>query len=109
MGVRPPSNDIDDEPDTTEFGIAALDARIEEMNVSFPVTAEELETEYGDVRIPVDPSGNEIRLGEVIAGVDQTEFSSETELQRALSPVFEEKRKRASRSIVGRLRSLLPF
>jgi hypothetical protein len=109
MGVRPPSNDIGEEPDITEFGIAALDARIEEMDVSFPVTAAELRRQYGDVRVPVDPAGNEIQLGEVIAATDQTEFASETELQRALSPVFEQKRKAVSGGVVGWLRSLLPF
>lgn len=109
MGVRPPSNDIDDDPDTTEFGIAALDAEIERMDVSFPVTAAELESRYGDVRVPVDPAGNEIRLGEVIAAAEQTEFDSETELQRALSPIFEQKRRGVSRGLLGRIRALLPF
>lgn len=109
MGARPPPNDMGEEPDITEFGVAALDARIEEMDVSFPVTAVELRRQYGDVRVPVDPAGNEIQLGEVIAATDQREFTSETELQRALSPVFEQKRERVSGGIVGWLRSLLPI
>lgn len=35
MGVRPPQNDSST-PDVIEFGIAALDARIQESNVEFP-------------------------------------------------------------------------
>ena len=42
MGVRPPTNDTDDEPDVIDFGIAALDARLEDRDVSFPTTAGDL-------------------------------------------------------------------
>lgn len=109
MGVRPPSNDIDDEPDSVEFGIVALEARVDNRNVSFPITTADLDAAHGDMRIPVDPSGNEITLAEALADCEQESFDSKQELLNALHPVFEEKRSKMSGSIIGRLRALLPF
>lgn len=110
MGVRPPANDsLDDGPDTVEFGIAALDARVEQMELSFPVTVGDLNAAYGDVRIAVDPAGNKIALREVLNECDKRRFESEEELQEALHPIFERKRERMSNSLFGRLRALVPF
>ncbi|MFB6297848.1 MAG: hypothetical protein ABEH56_04945 [Salinirussus sp.] len=109
MGVQPPSDDIDDGPDVVEFGIAALDARTEEMEVSFPIEARRLADRYGDETIPVDAGGNEISLGEAIRDADRREFQSEQDFLNALHPVFEEKRNATSRSILAQLRALVPF
>ena len=109
MGVRPPSNDVDDEPDTVEFGIVALDARIDERTVSFPASASDLEATYGDMRVAVDPSGHEISLAEALSACDAESFDSKQDLLNALHPVFEEKRERLSGGILGRLRALVPF
>jgi hypothetical protein len=109
MGVRPPSTDIDDEPGTIEFGIAALDARVEDRNVSFPVEATELEATHGDITVAVDPSGTEITLAEALGECDRESFDSKQDLLNALHPVFEEKRERLSGGVLGWLRSLLPF
>jgi len=109
MGVRPPANDIDDEPDSVEFGIVALDARLEKLEVSFPTTAEELAADYGGIRIAVDPGGNEIAFGEALKQCGRTEFRTEQELLNALHPVFERKREAVSNSLIGRLRTLVPF
>lgn len=109
MGARPPSNDIDDDPGTIEFGIAALDARIDRREVSFPVTVEELRDSYGEMRISVDPAGNEVSFARVLNQCDREEFDSKQEMLNVLHPVFEAERNSRAGSILGRLRSLVPF
>lgn len=109
MGVRPPSNDVDDEPETIEFGIAELDARLDEREVSFPATVEELAAAHGDLRISVDAAGHEMRLADAVAESDRTEFDSKQDLLNVLHPVFEAERERRGGSIVGRLRALFSF
>lgn len=109
MAVRPPSNGVDDEPDSLEFGIAALDARIEDREVSFPVSTGELAAEYGSMGVPVDPAGHEMALGTALDRCDRDTFDSKQDLLNALHPIFETERERRSGGILGRLRSLLPF
>lgn len=107
MGVRPPADDNLSEPDVIEFGIPALDARLED--VSFPTTSEELREESGDVEVPYNASGSTIGLSEVLEEVDRQEFETEQELLNAAHPVFERLRARNPSGILGQLRSLLPF
>lgn len=109
MGVRPPSNGVGDEPETIEFGIAALDARVDEAGISFPMMAAELAATADDIDIPVDAAGHTITLGDAVAKCDHEEFESKQELLNAMHPVFEAERERRGGSIVGRLRSLIPF
>lgn len=109
MGVRPPSNDVDDEPNTMEFGIAALDAHVEQRNISFPISREELDTAHGDVQIAVNASGRKIALSTVLADCDSERFESKQNLLNELHPIFERKREQLSGGIIGQLRSLLPF
>ena len=107
MAARPPTNDIDDEPESLEFGIAALDARIEERAVSFPVSAAELAATHGDVSVAVGPGGHEMQLSTALDRCDRAEFSSKQELLDALHPVFEAERE--SGGLLSRLRALSPF
>ena len=109
MGVRPPANDTDDEPDVVEFGIAALDARLEDRDISFPASAAELEASHGDLSVSVDPAGHEITLREALAECENTEFDSRRDMLNALHPVFERKREKYSGGLFGTLRSLVPF
>lgn len=109
MGVRPPSDDIEDDPDVVAFGIAALDARIERWSLEFPADRETLASEYGDVSIPVDAAGTELTLDDALAEVPTRQFGTKRELLNTLHPVFEEQREKASRSILAQLRSLVPF
>jgi hypothetical protein len=109
MGVRPPSDDIEDGPDVVEFGIAALDARVDEWAVEFPVDTETLASQYGDVTVPVDAAGTDLRLDDALAEVPQRRFETKRELLNTLHPVFEQRRENASRSILAQLRSLVPF
>ena len=109
MGVQPPSNDIETEPDVVEFGIAALAASLENREVSYPVTADRLAREHGDITVPVDAAGHEVRLEAVLDQAGASEFASEADLLDALHPVFESEREAVSRSVVAQLRGLLPF
>lgn len=109
MGVRPPSNDIDDEPDIVEFGIAALDAKLEGTDVTFPATAEELADRHGDITVPFDAAGHEMTFREALRESDRTEFDSQPDLLDGLHPVFERKRRAASNSLLSQLRALVPF
>ncbi|WP_436910747.1 hypothetical protein [Halosimplex marinum] len=109
MGVRPPSNDVDEEPDVVEFGIAALDARLADAGLTFPATAEEVRDQFGDATVPYDAAGNEMPLAEALDETDRESFDSEDDLLNALHPVFERKRQAASTSLVKQLRGLVPF
>ncbi len=108
MAVRPPQDD-DEEPENLAFGIAALDARLDEADVEWPATDSEVLTALGDPSIPYDASGNEVALADVLDRVPVREYDSETELLNALHPVFEEYRENSTRSVIGQLRALLPF
>lgn len=109
MGVRPPADGPDREPDTVSFGIAALDARLEEANLTYPVEEEALVRSLGDPEIPYDPAGNTVSLSEALDRSHMSRFTSEQELLNALHPVFESYRQGAGGGIVAQLRSLLPF
>lgn len=108
MGVQPPSDDIGEEPDVVEFGIAALDAELPE-EFAFPVDAAELRRTHGDLAIPVDASGTEMALETALERCSTTTFDSRRELLNQLHPVFEDRREAVSNSVFARLRSLVPF
>ena len=108
MGVRPPSND-NDEPESIEFGIAAVDARLKRADLEFPASSEDVTAELGSARIPYDVHGNDVPLETALERVDRRRFESRQELLNALHPVFEEYRKRHSNSVVQQVRALLPF
>ena len=109
MGVRPPSNGDSEEPDSIEFGIAAIDAHLRNGDLSFPASRDEVSAALGGKRIPYDVHGNDVELDEILSEVDRSEFASRQELLNALHPQFEEYRKRHSGGVVAQFRSLLPF
>jgi hypothetical protein len=109
MAARPPSNDIDDGPDVTEFGIVALEAAIDDWDVSFPISAGELTQAYGSETIPVNATGYEMTLEAALSESQHSRFEDKQELLNALHPVFEAERQQASNSLLGQLRALLPF
>ncbi|RQH01746.1 DUF5789 family protein [Natrarchaeobius oligotrophus] len=109
MGVRPPSSGDDDEPRSVEFGIAALDARLKDADLSFPATKDEVATELGQERVPYDVHGNDVALGEMLAEVDETEFRSRQVLLNELHEPFEAYRKENSGGVFRQVRSMLPF
>ena len=109
MGVRPPSNDVADEPSVVEFGIAALDAELPESDLSFPVDSDSLAAAHGDLGVPVDAGGTEMRLETALEQCERETFDSRQDLLNALHPVFEARREAVSTSVLARLRSLVPF
>ncbi len=108
MGVRPPQQETKT-PTSTEFGIAALDARLQNATIRYPITEEELVRELDDPEIPVDPKGSTITLSEALQHVEATQFEAEYELMNALHPVFESRREQVSGGVLGSLRGILPF
>ncbi|EMA58635.1 DUF5789 family protein [Halorubrum kocurii] len=108
MAARPPGGGGSSEPDAIEFGIAVLDERIEEADVSFPATADELRDALGDREVPYDAKGRTIALGEALDQVPQTRFENETEFLDALYPVFDRKRREGGGFLTS-LRDALPF
>jgi hypothetical protein len=109
MGVRPPANDTEEQPDVIEFGIAALDAQLDRLDPTFPTTADRLVADYGDVSVPINAAGNEITLREALDQTAVQRFETERELLDTLHPVFEQRRQNTSRGYLSQLRSLLPF
>lgn len=107
MAVRPPQGDGD--PEMLEFGIAALNARIDRAEVEFPATRRELIDQLGDPEIPVDGGSRSVALSTALSEVGRERFETETELLDLLHPVFERIREEGSAGVVGRLRALLPF
>ncbi|ELZ26396.1 hypothetical protein C474_19649 [Halogeometricum pallidum JCM 14848] len=108
MAARPPPQG-GDEPDTLEFGIAALAEDLSKADVSYPVTDDELVRRLDDVAVPYNAAGGTVRLSEALESVPQSRFASKAELLDQLHPVFEEYRRSSSNNILGQLRALLPF
>lgn len=107
--MRPPADGVEEGPDVVEFGIAALAAELEDRDVSFPVTTRELGASHGDLAVPVDAAGHEIRLADALERVDEERFDTQGDLLEALHPVFEAERDTMSRSILAQLRGILPL
>lgn len=108
MGVRPPADD-DDAPDVIEFGIAALEPKLEEADVDYPTDARSLRAKIGATEVPYDARGNTMQLADALDQVDAGTFDSQRELLNALHPVFERRRERGGSGILAQLRGLVPF
>lgn len=108
MAVRPPGND-GETPETIEFGIAALDARLEESDVEFPATQAEIVRELSAEEIPYNASGHTLDLTDALDRAGSDQFETKGELMNALHPIFEERRRHGGGSILERLRAALPF
>ncbi|NHN48705.1 hypothetical protein G9464_14035 [Halostella sp. JP-L12] len=104
MGVRPPADGGDD-PEAIEFGIAAVDARLDEADVSFPATRADLVEEL-DGGVPYDGRGRTMQFDDAIERTGRREFDSESDLLDALHPVFEERRS-SPMGLIDRVKALL--
>ena len=109
MGVRPPSSGDDDEPESIEFGIAAVDARLKDADLTFPASKDDVAAELGHERIPYNVHGNDVALGEMLAEVETEEFRSRQELLNDLHEPFERYRRNNSGGVFEQVRSMLPF
>lgn len=108
MAVRPPQDDSAD-PDQLAFGIAALDARLDEATVEFPATTREIVDAVDNTDVPYDTAGHTLALDEALSRIPKDRFESEQELLDVLHPVFEDERARSADSILAQIRRLLPF
>ncbi|MXR41646.1 hypothetical protein GRX01_09890 [Halobaculum sp. WSA2] len=108
MAARPPQGDTE-EPESIEFGIAALDARLDRAGVQFPATTEELIASMGNTGVPYDAAGNTLDLAEVLRELPEERFETERDLLNRLHPIFEDRRRSGAGSLLGRVRSILPF
>jgi hypothetical protein len=108
MGVRPPQ-DEGSEPDAIEFGIAALAPRLDDADIDWPATADEIVGAVGNSQVPYDAAGNTVSLAEALDDVPKQRFESKSEVLDLLHPVFEEYRSNRSHGVIGQLRQLLPF
>ena len=108
MAARPPGGGDTKEPEAHEFGIAALDARLDEADVSYPATGAEVRDALGDQEIPYDAQGRTIAVSTALDRVPKQRFENETELLDALYPVFDEARSE-ERGVIASLRDALPF
>lgn len=108
MGVQPPTDDSS-EPTSIEFGIAALDAKLADYDISYPASAEEVRERIGHVAVPYDPAGNKMTVDDALDRATLTRFENEQDLLNTLHPVFEQKRTEAATTLLAQLRSLVPF
>jgi hypothetical protein len=110
MGVRQPPDGEEDDETMVAFGIAALDARMDDAEVSFPATGEEIVAALGDPDVEYDPQGHAVALSEAVARADATdrEFERRRHFMNALHPVFEDLRTSSAPGFVQWLRSLIP-
>jgi hypothetical protein len=107
MGVRPPAND-DEEPEAIEFGIAAVDARLDDADVTFPASKRDIVDALNRSEVPYDATGRSVSLDDAIGETGRQEFDSEQDLLNALHPVFE-KRRSSPAGIIDSVKALLPF
>jgi hypothetical protein len=108
MAARPPQQDSSS-PDAVEFGIAALVGHLDHADLEYPATSDEIVRALGDPKIPYDGSGGSVALSEAMNELPKERFDSESEVLDLLHPVFEEYRVSSGGSILGRIRSVLPF
>ena len=108
MGVRPPDNDDNDKPDVVAFGIATIDARLDETELTFPASAEAVLDALGRGDVPYDARGREMPLEVALDRCDRSEFEHRQELLNDLHEVFEKQRANSG-GILSQLRALLPM
>lgn len=90
-----------------EYGVDAVAALIEESGWSYPVSSRRLLNEHALRNIEIDARGNSVMVGEVVDPSDVREFTSEADLDRKLTPVFEQLRAKRQRGLLSRLRRYL--
>jgi len=107
MGVRPPSGD-DSGGGSVEFGIAALEAHLDDTDLRFPADADAVVEALGDPEVAYDPGGSTVALSTAMDDCDAEAFDSRRDLLNALHPVFEEYRTSRAGGLFGWVRSLVP-
>jgi len=106
MGVRPPESGDDGGTGPVEFGIAAVDAHLDDVDLDFPANAETVARALGDAEVPYEPGGRSVSVAEAVEQTGEREFDSRQELLNALHAVFEEQRTAAGSGVLAWVRSL---
>ena len=109
MGVRPPASNSDDGPDVIEFGIAEVAAVLDDADLSFPATGEEVVRALSNPRIDYNAKGHAVPLAEAVSDTERDRFEDKQELLNALHPVFEEYRTSRTPGVIERVRAALPL
>lgn len=109
MGVRPPPDDMGGEPDVVTFGIAALDGRLDDAEIDFPASSDDLRRALGNQEVPYDAAGHTVSLEWALESAAVDQFETRQDLLNALHPVFEERRANTSTGVIAQLRTFLPF
>ncbi|WP_135825840.1 hypothetical protein [Halorussus ruber] len=109
MGVRPPPSNSDEGPDVIEFGIAEVAAKLDDGDLSFPASGEEVVQVLSDPRIKYDADGHTVPLSEAVSEVERGHFEDKQEFLNALHPVFERYRNSRTPSVIERVRAALPL
>lgn len=91
-----------------EHGADAIAALIEDAEWSYPVSTRRFLGEYALQNIEIDEKGNSVMIGEVVDPNEFREFTSEDDLRRKLTPVFERLRAERQSGIMRRLRRYWP-
>lgn len=89
-----------------EFGIVALEARLEDADLSYPASPADVTAALDEDTIPYGPGGGTVRVERVLERTDRAEFRSRDDLLEATHPVFEDLRANGT-GVVGWLKSLL--
>jgi hypothetical protein len=109
MGVRPPPSNSDEGPDVIEFGIAEVAAELDDGDLSFPATGEEVVQALSNPQIKYDANGHTVPLSEAVSEVERDGFDDQQEFLNALHPVFERYRNSRTPSVIERVRAALPL
>lgn len=91
-----------------EYGVDAIAALIEESGWSYPVSSRRLLNEHALRNIEIDAKGNSVMVGEVVDPSDIREFTSESDLERKLTPTFEQLRAKRQTGVLGWVRRHFP-
>lgn len=105
MAARPPqTNSSLDEP--TAFGIAVVDEHLEDADLEFPATPDDVVDAVGDPSVRCGPNAHEVSLSTVLDRTGRQRFDSRRDLLDELHDAFERER-RGGTGIVAWLKSLL--
>ncbi|WP_132060780.1 hypothetical protein [Halorussus amylolyticus] len=108
MGMRPPPSN-DDGPDVIEFGIAEVAAELDDADLSFPATGDEVVRALSNPRIDYNAKGHAVALSEAMSDTEQHRFEDEQDLLNALHPTFERYRTSRTPGVIERFRAALPL
>lgn len=108
MAARPPTGGGSD-PDAIEFGIAVLGERLDRAGVRFPATTTELIESMDNTEVAYDASGNTLDVAAELRDLPVEHFDTKRDVLNRLHPIFEERRRSGAGSLLGRVRTLLPF